>query len=504
MPKSAIKKSLVVTLTLALGACTGTVPNNIFNYTDKEFTFSTKDLTPAYVARKLSMWLYEKPDGAKLVKEITFAIFKYPDLFRSVMLENRQMFEDIMAVPQVQQRIAIDSGFRDFMNELDAGLQVFRVNTYTTNRQGNARVATDSDGDFIVAWMSELQDGSSWGVFAQRYSSSGSTKGAEFRISNSTSGYQGEVSPGMDSDGDFVIAWISHQPGGNDYDIYARRYNSNGTARASEFLVNTVVTTGIQANPSVAMNSDGNFVIAWTSSNIDSTDSDVYARIFDSSGTPAGPEFIVNTYTAGFQSWPSAAIDKKGNFVITWMGTGDGDNDGIYARVFDSSGSGPDPEFRVNNFTENGQVLPSAAMDDDGNFVITWASYYQNEDYSDVYARRYKSTGEPEALEFRVNSTTSLWQWRPSAAMDNDGDFVITFVGNYQVDYDYALYVRRYDSNGVPKETEFMVNSHTTGIQFDPATAIDSDGDFIVTWTAEIQGSYDVFAKRYDSNGAPR
>ena len=45
----------------------------------------------------------------------------------------------------------------------------FRVNTYTTGDQHYPSVATDADGDFVVGWSSSSQDGSGWGVYAQRY-----------------------------------------------------------------------------------------------------------------------------------------------------------------------------------------------------------------------------------------------------------------------------------------------------------------------------------------------
>ena len=45
----------------------------------------------------------------------------------------------------------------------------FRVNTYTTHAQYVPAVAGDSAGDFVVVWTSYLQDGSSAGSFGQRY-----------------------------------------------------------------------------------------------------------------------------------------------------------------------------------------------------------------------------------------------------------------------------------------------------------------------------------------------
>ncbi len=34
----------------------------------------------------------------------------------------------------------------------------------------------------------------------------------------------------------------------------------------------------------------------------------------------------------------------------------------------------------------------------------------------------------------------------------------------------------------IPTAAEFRVNTFTTGNQFDPAVAMDDDGDFVVTW----------------------
>ena len=53
----------------------------------------------------------------------------------------------------------------------------FQVNTFTTDGQYYASVAADADGDFIVVWTSQDQDGSFSGVFGQRYASTGTPLG---------------------------------------------------------------------------------------------------------------------------------------------------------------------------------------------------------------------------------------------------------------------------------------------------------------------------------------
>jgi hypothetical protein len=45
----------------------------------------------------------------------------------------------------------------------------FQANTYTTNSQGAPTVAALPDGEFVVAWQSDEQDGSQMGIFGQRF-----------------------------------------------------------------------------------------------------------------------------------------------------------------------------------------------------------------------------------------------------------------------------------------------------------------------------------------------
>src|SRR5688572_27029592 len=85
-----------------------------------------------------------------------------------------------------------------------------RANTTTEGDQSMAAVASDDDGDFVVAWASRGQDGSGLGVYAQRYAATGTPLGGEFLVNTTTAGDQYAPSVAMDADGDFVIAWGSH------------------------------------------------------------------------------------------------------------------------------------------------------------------------------------------------------------------------------------------------------------------------------------------------------
>ena len=57
----------------------------------------------------------------------------------------------------------------------------FQVNSYTTDRQYQPKVASDRSGNFVVVWTSVGQDANTWGIFGQRFGASGIASGAATR-----------------------------------------------------------------------------------------------------------------------------------------------------------------------------------------------------------------------------------------------------------------------------------------------------------------------------------
>jgi hypothetical protein len=74
------------------------------------------------------------------------------------------------------------------------------------------------------------QDGSSWGVRAQQYAADGVRVGPEFGVNTYTLEGQGPPYTAMDADGDFVVAWESQEQDGSGLGVYAQRFSSAPTA----------------------------------------------------------------------------------------------------------------------------------------------------------------------------------------------------------------------------------------------------------------------------------
>jgi uncharacterized repeat protein (TIGR01451 family) len=389
-----------------------------------------------------------------------------------------------------------------------AGIE-FLVNTYTTGNQRHPSIALDADGDFVIAWTSyDGQDGDSPGVYAQRYTADGSTADSEFLVNTETLNAQLSPSIAMDADGDFVIAWESSgSQDGDGFGVYAQRYTADGFEAGAEFLVNTK-TSDNQRYPSIAMDADGDFVIAWQSYGQDTSDSyGVYAQRYTADGSTVGSEFLVNTETYAPQSEASIAMDADGDFVIAWQSYQNGDGYGIYAQRYSADGSTAGSEFLVNTHTDSDQKSPSVAMDADGDFVIAWQSQGQDNSPafdSGVYAQRYSADGIKAGAEFLVNTVTDDNQQSPSVAMDADGDFVIAWESYSYIErqdgFGFGVIAQRYTAKGIELGSEFLVNTETSRDQSRNSIAMDADGDFVIAWESYLQdGSFDgVYAQRYE------
>ncbi len=362
----------------------------------------------------------------------------------------------------------------------------------------------DLAGDFVVTWLS-AEGGSQEGVDAQRFNAAGVAQGSAFLVNTYTTGGQEQNAVAMDAAGDFVVTWLSPQ-NGDGYFIYGQRYNASGVAEGSEFQANTD-TTGNEENPAVAMDATGDFVVAWDSP---SSLVGVYTRRYDNmpseaSAAALGSEFRVNTYTTNPQSLGRIAADAAGDYVVVWGSYEDGDSSGVYGQRYSAAGVPQGSEFRINTYTTGNQYAAVVAMDSAGDFVVAWNSPQDGSDYG-VYAQRYNPLGVPQGSEFRVNTYTSGNQAFPSIAMDSAGDFVVSWNSYGEDGSNDGVYAQRYNSGGVPQGSEFQVNTYTAGSQAASAVAMDAAGDFVIVFQSgsnQDGSGTGIYARGYNPDGTP-
>jgi hypothetical protein len=378
----------------------------------------------------------------------------------------------------------------------------FPINTYTDGDQQGSDVAMNSVGRFVVTWYSLDQDGSSWGVFARIYSPLGIPVVDEFQVNTYTTGSQSVPSVAIDDAGNFVIAWSSRGQDGSVESVYAQRYNFEGLAQGDEFQVNTY-TQGTQFYPQVAMDADGDFVVVWSCVTDEVLEEGIKARRFEADGTPVADEFLVYSISVEGYNYPDVAMSADGGFIIVWdqLDAWD-DGKGVLGRLYDADGLAQGDPFQVNTFTAGIQSSASVDMDSTGRFVVAWESMDQDGDNYGVFGQIFNNLAEPQGPEFQINTYTVNQQVLPSIAMDENGGFVVVWRSVEQDGSHNGVFGARFDSSRVQVGDEFPINIYTLSSQNEPAAAMSPDGLFVVTWSSAGQDGgpddYGIFGRLFE------
>lgn len=368
----------------------------------------------------------------------------------------------------------------------------FQVNTRTSLDQANAAITMDPDGNFVVVWNSRFgTPGRSNDIFGQRFDPNFSPIGDEFQINTETAGNQKEPSAAMDAAGNFVVAWQSED--GNDWDIFAQRFDSNGQRIDDEFRVNSF-TDNKQQVPRVGMKPDGDFVIVWESEKLGAEpyERTVAGKLYDANGVAAGGEFEVNLQLQC--RYPDVAMDAGGDFAVVWMR--DKSTNSIIGRLYNADGTPKAIPFEVSSSGFSSITRPSIAMDNNGNFVVTWDGHSQLAGLDDVYGRWYKFDGTEMSEEFLVNTTLDGAQQNPRIAMTSQREFVIAWHSETGTDDNgKEIFAQRFNSSCTRIGLELLLNSYAADDQKCPAAAISETGKYVTVWQSEGQdgSGYGIF-----------
>jgi hypothetical protein len=192
-----------------------------------------------------------------------------------------------------------------------------------------------------------------------------------------------------DEEDEFVVAWESFTSASvhTGFDIAARIIGPGATL-SSRIVLNEDKSEVDQGNPSIASTARG-FIAAWTTFRFD--DWDVYARRFDSLGNPTSAEFRVSSDHLYNQSAPSIATSANGDFVVLWATTTGGST--VYGRAFDADGTPLGEQFRVSTkrrgFQGDPFVRVGVSFVNNTDFVATWTETNGDTD-PDVDARLFR------------------------------------------------------------------------------------------------------------------
>ncbi|SFC98846.1 hypothetical protein [Pseudoalteromonas denitrificans] len=350
----------------------------------------------------------------------------------------------------------------------------FQVNSSISMHQKEGVVSSLKNGGYIIVWVGMPHGGNDHDIFAQRYKADGTKEGLEFLVNSDTADEQWSPSVTSLSNGGFIITWSKYRRSTDESDVFAQRYKSDGTADGNEFQVNTS-TEGYQGSASVISLNNGDLIITWYS-HTENNDS-LFAQRYKADGLAYGTEFQISSATGGSQGIPTAIGLNNGGFALAWS-----ENNSIYTQRYQTDGSLDGSVFKV--ASANAQWLPRAPVIsslNNGGVVIAWLMDKEDWSESKVFAQSFKANGSVNGDAFLVNTRSLSSPMACVISTLNNGNFVISWSSYFEVSDTFGVSAKSYNENGSIIDEEFNVNS-TVGLHMFPAISTLDNGEFMVIW----------------------
>ena len=206
----------------------------------------------------------------------------------------------------------------------------------TAGTQEKPQIAPDGAGGAIMAWLDYRAGSGFFHIYAQRVDADGVPLWTANGVAVCTAGgprYDPHII--SDNNGGAIIVWQDRR---SFYDVYAQRIDADGNSLWTADGVPVCLAPGYQAFPNLVPDGSGGAVISWQ--DLRDGNWDIYARRINSQGdtlwTPNGVPIctLVNS-----QYNPRLTSDGQGGAVIAWEENRTGNDPDIYTQRIDASGS---------------------------------------------------------------------------------------------------------------------------------------------------------------------
>jgi hypothetical protein len=275
----------------------------------------------------------------------------------------------------------------------------------------------------------------------------------------------------------------------------------------TEFVLANRYTPGAQSNSTLAYEDNGNLIVVWQDSELDSSGRGVYARKFTPAGAPVADQYRINATTAGDQQLPQ--IERVGSgFAVLW--TDVNSTQRLLVRRLNSGGAPTGSEIDVTGSFSNDKVPadPRLFSLTDGGFLVLWGENPGNGMGRLVHGRRFDSTNtQTGSFSFQVapeiggifeRFATVAGPSFPELGFEqtSDGTFLVywnkisdTFVPDVGQRYGSQVQVQRFSTagtkiGGVATLLDFTLSDDSDVQRVTPLFTALPDGDFLMQWHA--------------------
>ncbi len=421
-------------------------------------------------------------------------------------------------------------------------------NVTNSNDDSASRVYATSDGGYWMFWASATSaNGSVYNLYAQRYNQSGGRIGNQITVSNDSGQnnsnnlqYIRLYDVYMKDDDSFSVFYSS----GAAQIPYLQNFDSNGNTVGGRVSITN--TLAFELTPTYVSMADGSYALVFNSGTI--SNYNVYAIRYDANGTALdsrpvalttgtnqnnGFGFVLGGYvgqptgtgtsTATTTQGMSAVDIGDGKYAVLYMSSKSGSVGGtdMYMKVIDFS-TGKEisgSEIKANAFTDKMQIGASMVALKGGGFIGVWASNtgsagnYGTMDGFDVYARRFDWDVATQKLvtlddtEVRVNTSTdgvngvafNALSVNLSVAALEQGGYVVVW-SKFTAANKSDVYAQSFDAVGNKLGGETLISTETVNLDTLPSVTALADGGYVVSWNSMTTSANYLNGRKNDIN----
>ncbi|PVE25077.1 hypothetical protein DC522_07645 [Microvirga sp. KLBC 81] len=266
------------------------------------------------------------------------------------------------------------------------------------------------------------------------------------------------------------------------------------------------VTTFADGDSSVLALKNGLFLVIWKDSGTDGGDGDGSAlrgQVFNADGSARGSEFLINTTPNGAIGFFDAAVLSDGRVIVTW------DEDwmkDVRGRVLDTWGQ-PNPEvpdFILSADPSRIQNSVSVTALANGAFAVN----YRNPEFSGGFETTVFSSDLQRSPAVQTYDTNESYG-NPSLATLHNGNFVnvtakrVENANGTVVRYDIVTLIHGPDGAVVQSETAIGSTPLQNSLA-DPKVATLVNGNAVVVWSDGTSGNMTLKARFINAAGVPQ
>jgi hypothetical protein len=278
-----------------------------------------------------------------------------------------------------------------------------------------------------------------------------------------------EATVGVNSRGDALFAWVSLNTAGTHNQILCRSRTAAGTLGKVQTCLSQSKDLGEIVDPQVALDADGDAVIAWHQ---EGAASQIMFKTRTAAGRLGSPKTVAGSLSIEATEY-QVAMDNGGEAVFVYAqntATVDGQ---VYARELSATGT----LGRAKPLASPNAEEPELALNPRGDAAFTWI---RKDAVTGKYAVEGRTMSDAGVLT-RTDKLSAVGEVsQPQVDIANDGKSAFAWRAKDLTAGKFRIEGRTRSATGVLGRVQSL--SSATQDAFDPQLGVDGDGDALFAW----------------------